>query len=413
MSLLIFFSLLSVILLWTRGEWSVRPRTALQWYLLFSVVYYSHRWIFQWGPESTLYASDAPAWVRLIKDVVFLGFIGLMAWRRGFRYSPLLWYALPLIFWFYLCGIVKLFTQNTSDTLLYYWRYPLEYIPLAFVAFEEDMGELIRFAAGCCWIVIGFLGLEIFSGRESGFALGGVFTRYGSIFGSPNDLGVFCGLGLLGLLVYQDQVGKKTRALLLPLLAGSLVLSASRSAIVGLMAGLISIWPRSKKWLAVVALLGSLFVGSLLVLFRDTQFVYDLVARVGDESAMQRVEELAQVKYEVYNWRTENLIFGSWPHIHQEDFYLATLLRTGFVGAGIFFLFCCSTLVRAKHPFLRAGLVSIIIGSIFVPHFDVFPVNFYFWLMAGAVWSVPALLQEQQFGPIRTAPLQPYSEAPF
>jgi len=412
LSLFVFFSLLSIILLWTRGEWSLRPRTALQWYLLFSVVYYSHRWIFQWGPESTLYASDAPDWVRIIKDVVFLGFIALMAWRGRFRHSPLLWYALPLVFWFYLCGVVKLYTQNTSETLLYYWRYPLEYIPLAFIAFEEDIGELTRFAAGCCWIVIGFLGLEILSGRDSGFSLGGLFTRYGSIFGSPNDLGVFCGLALLGLLVFRDRIGKRTRALLIPLLAGSLVLSASRSAIVGLTAGLISVWPRSKKWLAVVALLGSFFVGSLLMLFRDTQFVYDLVARLGDESAMQRVEELAQVKYEVYNWRSENLIFGSWPHIHQEDFYLATLLRTGFVGAGVFVLFCGSTLVRSKQPFLRAGLASIIVGSIFVPHFDVFPANLYFWLMAGAVWSVPTFLSEQP-DPIRTPPLQPYSEAPF
>lgn len=399
-----------MILFWTRTEWSLRPRTALQWYLLFSVVYYSHRWIFQWGPESTLYVSDAPGWVRIIKDVIFLAFIGLMAWRGRLRYSPLLWYALPLVVWFYLCGILKLFSENTSDTLLYYWRYPLEYIPLAFIAFEENLGELIRFGAGCCWIVIGFLGLEILSDRPSGFALGGLFTRFGSIFGSPNDLGLFCGLGLLGLLVFQDQIGKRTRALLVPLLVGSLLLSASRSSVVGLMAGLISIWPRSKKWLVVVGFLGALFVGSALLVFRDTEFVYDLVTRLGDESAMQRVEELAQTKSEIYNWNAGNFLFGSWPHIHQEDFYLATLLRTGFVGTAIFLVFCGTTALKAKHPFLRGGLVSILVGSAFVPHFDVFPANFYFWLMAGATWAIPgALLQVRRLPAAGTQPLRRYS----
>lgn len=242
MTILTFFAAVSVILFLTRTEWSIRPRTLLQLYILFSIVYYGHRWIVQWPPpEATLYDQGAPGWVRIIRAFSFVALVALMAWRAKFRYSPLLWYALPIVLWFSLCGTLKIFTEDPSDTLLYYWRYPLECIPLAFIDFEEDIEGLVRFGVGCCWVVIAFLGVEILADRPSGFILGGLYTRFSSTFASPNDLGVFCGLALLGLLVFRHQAGKATRMLLIPVLTGSLILSGSRSAILGFTAGLIDL----------------------------------------------------------------------------------------------------------------------------------------------------------------------------
>jgi hypothetical protein len=387
--LLVFLAALAVALFRTRRDWTLKPASFLQGYLLFTVVFYSYRWIFQWGtPETTLYEGDAPGYVRIIKDLVFVGFVLLGLWKRKFSSSPIIWYVGPIVAWFSLCSYMKLLALQDSHAVLFYWRMPLEYMPLCFMNFDEEFEGLQRFIVGLCWIVIGFLGMEVLSGRVSGFAKGGLYTRYGSIFGSPNELGVFVVLMLLCLLVFSDRIPEATRALLVLSLSIALVLTGSRSSMVGLVAGLISLWPRSKRWLGVIGIVAVVGCMFLMFAFRDIDVMGDLTMRATDETAMARLDQLDQVKSEIGGWGISSLVFGSWRHLFVENFYLAILLRAGFLGLGLLALLLAATLVRSTHPFLRAGIVSVLSASFFVPYLDVFPINVYFWLMVGAVWRL-------------------------
>src|SRR5439155_15125594 len=48
----------------------------LQAYLLFTVVFYFHRYVMGWGSSTTtIYRDDAPDWVKVLKDVVWAGFV--------------------------------------------------------------------------------------------------------------------------------------------------------------------------------------------------------------------------------------------------------------------------------------------------------------------------------------------------
>jgi hypothetical protein len=384
------FAALAIVLFCTRKDWTLKPTTLLQWYLLFTIVFYFYRWTFQWGPpETTRYEGDAPAWIRIIKDLVFVAFVSVCIAKGKFKYSPLVWYVTPFVVWLWLCTFVKLLKVEDSHNILFHWHTSLEYIPLAFVVFEEDIERLLKFALGCCWVVVAFLALEIFSGRTSGFLKDeALFSRYGSIFGSPNELGIFAVLALLGVLAFSDRIPKATKFLLLPALSSTLVLSGSRSSILGFVAGLISMWPRSKKWLLVIAVISVVFYLSLFTVFQDTTIVDDLISRVGDVSAASRIDQLEQVKAAVNSWGIAGIVFGGWEKIDQENYYLSLLLRTGLLGVLLLCTIVVVTLVRARDPFLRGGIVSILTASLFVPYLDIFPPNVYFWLMVGTVWSL-------------------------
>jgi len=382
--------MLVAVLLYTRKDWTLKPTSLLQWYLLFTIVFYFYRWTFQWGPpETTIYEGDAPAWIRIIKDLVFVAFVSVCIAKRKFKYSPLVWYVTPFVAWLWLCTIVKLLIVEDSHNVLFQWHTSLEYIPLAFVVLEEDIERLLKFAIGCCWVVVAFLALEIFSGRASGFFKDeAFFSRYGSIFGSPNELGIFVVLALLGILVFSDRIPKATKFVLLPSLSLTLVLSGSRSSILGFLGGLISLWPRSKKWLLVIAVIGVVLYVSLFTVFKDTTIVDDLISRVGDVSAASRIDQFEHVKAAVSSWGIPGIVFGGWGKIDQENYYLSLLLRTGFLGVLLLCAIVVVTLIRVRDPFLRGGIVSVLTASLFVPYLDIFPVNVYFWLMVGAVWSL-------------------------
>lgn len=402
--LYLFFAVLAIFLLTTRKQWTIVPSSALQWFILFSIVFYFYRWTFGWSmPEATIFDEDAPFWVRVIKDVVFVFFIGVCAIQGKMRKSALLWYVVPLVMWISICGYIRLLAVDDTHQVIFNWRCPIEYVCVAFLAFEENLETSFKFLTGCCWIVLGFLGLEVFSGRPTGFGKTGWEMRYGSIFGSPNDLGLFTVLMLLGVLLFPDRINKVMRSVLIVSLSIMLFLSVSRGAFVGLVCGMCSIWPRSKRWLFVIG--GSLLLCYVLLItaFRDAQFVDDLIARAWDASATERVVEIHQVSSEIQSWTLGGFVLGTLPHIHQENFYLSLLLRTGFPGLAVFLALAVATTVRARHPFLRASLVAVFIASCFTPYPDYFPVNTFFWMIVGITWKVSQHASETEVAPVNAA----------
>src|SRR5258706_276752 len=209
----IFLLLLATFLFHSRAQWTLKPVTPLQYFLLFSIVFHSYVWAFGWGaPEATIFDADAPLWVRSIRHLAILGLVVACLIRNKLRRSSLMWFVALTAIWISVCSLARLVTQDDTRTVVFYWYVPLEFMPLAFLDFKEEVDQLTRFAIGCCWIVIGFLGLEAFSDRPTGFGKGGLEQRYGSTFGSPNDLGIFAVLALLGVMVFSDRIKQPMRA---------------------------------------------------------------------------------------------------------------------------------------------------------------------------------------------------------
>ena len=88
-------------------------------------------------------------------------------------------------------------------------RLPLEYVPLVFIfpfiLRGESSMKYLRAFVPLIQLTLLFLAVEVFSGRRTGMDYGGIYIRYGSIFGSPNDFGVFMMLSTTILLAFLAE----------------------------------------------------------------------------------------------------------------------------------------------------------------------------------------------------------------
>jgi len=375
-------------------------------FLTFSVCFYSYRFLFGMGSSlTTYYDSDAPAWLRVSKDVIWLivllaalAFSNAESWefaRRNRQQHSLFFRTLfALVTLFVISGVVHLFYyQSPIDTFLYWIRYPLEYVPLAFFLplFVIRWRSFVPLLLGLGWLSVAFLAFEMFSGKQMGF-----FNRYGSIFGSPNDYGIFCGLFIIGLLVCAK---KWSQWLLLALMVCGLVLTLSRSAFVGTLTGLCSLlYLRRVRigGLLGIALLASL-VGILLWSFPDVlgfqQVQYGLAHFDVDSSAISRLHELQLFQARFGDLDLATLFLGT-DYFHVESWYLALLVRTGIFGLLLWLAVMGATVIHGwryrerneAHAIALAAFISICVASAFIPYPDTFPTNLYLWLAVGTIW---------------------------
>jgi hypothetical protein len=382
-----------------------RERFLLPAYLIFSVCFYAYRYLFGLGSAITIYDSDAPEWLRLSKDIVWLCFLFLTvlfarsgAWdavRSNWKGKGTFLVSLcALIFAFMVAGWIHLFFyQSALDTFLYWYRYPLEYIPIVLllpllVNRWEPFGRLAVFL---CYVSILFLAYEMFSGRETGFVF-----RYGSIFGSPNDFGLFCTLMILGLLVC-GQTWKEW--LLVGLMTLGLLASMSRSAMLGLAIGLFTLtFLKRVRWGVIVGVVLLCVVAGFVVWSHpETLQFSEVTFAMGhfgvDESSLTRFDEVNQYANSMGDLNLTTLLFGT-SYFHVESWYLALLIRTGVAGLGLWIAVIAATLRRGwkfrrvspVHAVAVASVAAISAACIFLPLPDMFPSNFYLWLSVGVIW---------------------------
>jgi hypothetical protein len=375
-------------------------------FLIFSVCFYSYRFLFGMGsPLTTYYDSDAPDWLRVSKDVIWLTVLLIAlassnaeSWEivtRNRKEHPLFFRALSaFVSLFVLMGLIHLFYyQSALDTFLYWIRYPLEYIPIAFLMplFVVRWRPIVPVLLGLGWLSVAFLFVEMFSDRQMGF-----YYRYGSIFGSPNDYGVFCALFIIGLLACAR---KWSHWLLLMFMICGLVLTLSRSAFAGLLAGICSLlYLRQVRVGALVALLLLVTAASLLVwnfpdLLGFEQVQYGLAHFDVDSSAISRLHELQVFQTRFGEFDLAPLLWGT-DYFHIESWYLALVARTGAFGLLLWVAIMGATVVRGwryrnlsqVHAVAASGLISLCVASAFIPYPDTFPTNLYLWLAVGTVW---------------------------
>jgi hypothetical protein len=375
-------------------------------FLIFSACFYSYRFLFGMGSSlTTYYDSDAPTWLRILKDGVWIGvlLIGLAfsnaeSWefaRRNRQEHATFFRALfALVVLFLVMAVIHLFYfQSPIDTFLYWIRYPLEYLPLAFFLplFVLRWRPLAPLLLGLGWLSVTFLAFEMFSGRQMGF-----FNRYGSILGSPNDYGMFSGLFIIGLLVCARRW---TEWLLLVFMICGLFLTLSRSAIVGTLAAICSLLYLRRARIGALVAVG--LFGSLIAIlpwrfpdvFGFQQVQYALAHFDVDSSALSGLNELQIFQTRFGDFDLATLLFGT-DYFHMESWYLALLIRAGVFGLLLWLAVMAATLVRGwrhrrlsqAHAVAFASVIGTGVASAFIPYPDTFPTNLYLWLAVGTVW---------------------------
>lgn len=378
-------------------------------YLIFSVCFYSYRFLYGMGsPLTTAYDSDAPAWLRVSKDLIWLGVLVAalafsseesrqLARQNRQAHAAFFQTLVVLIGVFVFMGIIHLFYhQSPLNTFLYWIRYPLEYVPMAFFMpiFVFRWRPLVPLLLGLGWVSVAFLAIEMFSGKPTGF-----YGRYGSILGSPNDYGMLCALFVLSLLVCARTW---SHWLLMAFTLCGLVMALSRSASAGLLAGISSLLylRRGRVGALIGVVLLICLTGLLFWKFPDflalEQVKYGL-AHFGvtelDNSAISRLNEFQVFETRFGDFEFAPLLFGT-DYFHIESWYLALVVRTGVLGLLLWLAVMGATCVRGwryrnasrVHAVATANLICICVASGFIPYPDVFPTNLYLWMAVGVIW---------------------------
>jgi hypothetical protein len=405
-------------------------------YLAFSVIFYYSRWVMGWGnPYTTIYGQDAPNWVKLIKDVVWIGFVAVFAFRaltrpRYDRNMPLRMTArgsiliLLTLVYLVLPSFALIYARGrVFDIVLMAIRYPLEYVPFVFIFPFILRGEssirYLRTLIPLVWLSLIFLGVEMFSGRRTGFGYGGWYTRYGSIFGSPNDYGVFMMLALATVLAFLAErairwTPKVVAFLILCLcaLAATISLSANFAMIFTTINLVLFTKDRIKSALTVIAI--AVLVAGLYFAFPNVGVSRFLVIRVEnlvnfrEESASSHYTSVIMAEDAITRFEPTEYVFGTFDSRNQalapETYYLRTFYLRGGASLVILLLIIGLSLYESHHRyrvakgdrerrglFLAAflGVAGIAFACLFIPYLDSFPTNFYFWFLVAIIWCEP------------------------
>lgn len=416
------------------GQFYLKP-TLLEAYLLFTVVFYFQRYVMGWGAENTIFKEDAPNWVRVIKDVVWatftLGVIVKFVMRPRFpRRTPLWATAAGQVFvgitLVYAClPVLALMYGRGSlfDIVLYDLRFPLEYIPIIFLMpflLEGRSGiRFLRFFVPLILITLMFLAFEVSSGRPTASGWGGIHNRYGSIFGSPNDFGMFLTLSLTVMLGLLAERAIRWTAKVIGLMALCLCALASTVSLSSIFAMVVatltlSLFARNKVRSAMTLFMVALFAIGLYFAFPRASVSSYLTERIEnlrslrEGSAYGHYLAVVEVEDAVARFSGPEYLVGTftsrdemmWP----ETYYLRTLYTRGAVSLGALLLMIFMSIRQAHRRYraasgnpeqrglflaLMASVVAFAFGSIFNPYFDMFPSNFYFWFLVAILWCEP------------------------
>jgi hypothetical protein len=405
-------------------------------YLAFSVIYYYSRWVMGWGnPYTTIYGQDAPNWVKVIKDIVWVGFVVVFAFRaltrpRFGRNMPL-WFTprgmilvLLTVVYLVLPTLALIYARgNIFDIVLLAMRYPLEYVPFVFlfpfILRGESSIRYLRTFIPLASLSLMFLGIEMFSGRRTGMGYGGMYTRYGSIFGSPNDFGVFMMLAIATALAFLAErairwTPKVVAFLILCLcgLAATISLSANLAMVFTTINLVLFTKDRIKSVMTVIAV--AILAACLYYVFPDVGVAKFLVVRIEnlatfrDESATSHYTSVILAEDAINRFEPAEYVFGTFDSRNQalapETYYLRTFYLRGGASLVILLAIIGLSLFESHHRYRAAkgdrerrglflacflGVAGVAFACLFIPYLDSFPSNFYFWFLVAIIWCEP------------------------
>jgi hypothetical protein len=405
-------------------------------YLAFTVIFYYSRWVMQWGMQATtVYGADAPNWVRVIKDLVWVGVFAVFGFRAltrpKFSRNMPLWFtprgmimvllmviflALPFLSFFYARG-------GLFDVVLIDFRLPLEYVPIVFifpfVLRGESSIKYLRAFVPLILLTLLFLGVEMFSGRRTGMDYGGIYVRYGSIFGSPNDFGVFMMLSTTAVLAFLAERATKwshKAIALLVLMLCAVASTVSLSAIFSMVFTSIALilFSRNRVKGALTVLAAVVLVAGLYFAFPQVGVSRLIGERLGnlatlhEGSARSHYTSVVIAEDEISRFEPAEYLLGTFQSRNDLSLPETYYLRTFFVRGAISLLVILSMIgltgfegfrrYRAaagdrqrRALFLAAflGVAGFAFASLFISYFESFPSNFYFWFLVAIIWCEP------------------------
>jgi hypothetical protein len=433
-------------------------------YLAFTVIFYYCRWVMGWGQVGlTIYTEDAPTWVKVTKDIVWIGFVAIFGFRALTRprfdrnmplwFTPrgmvmvllaLIYLALPTLSVIYARG--DLFVIVLADL-----RFPLEYVPIVFlfpfVLRGQSSFRYLRTFIPLLVLSLLFLGVEMFSGRATGFGGLGLYVRYGSIFGSPNDFGMFLMLSITFLLAFL-AVGAVRLSLkvvvLLGLCVGALASTISLSSIFAMVFSTVCLvlFARDKVKGALTVLAVVVLAAGLYFSFPDAAVPKFLTERIEslsslrEGSAYQHYGSVVSTEEAIKRFEPMEYLVGTFQSrkelILPETYYLRTFYVRGGVSLLILLSIISMSLFEAHRRYRAAqgdrmrrglflgaflGVAGAAFACLFIPYLDIFPSNFYFWFLVAIIWCEPmsekevaaklAVRPRQQVGRARAQELAP------
>jgi hypothetical protein len=421
-------------------------------YLAFTVIFYYCRWVMRWGfVGTTIYKEDAPNWVRVLKDIVWIGFVAIVGFRaltrpRFDRNMPL-WFT-PRGMAFVLLAVIYLVLPTFSliyargnffDIVLFDMRYPLEYVPFLFlfpfVLRGESSVKYLRTFIPLIILSLLFLGVEMFSGIPTGFGGLGLYVRYGSIFGSPNDFGVFLMLSitvLLSFLVERAIRWSPKVIALLGLCLGALASTISLSSIFAMSFSIVALvlFARDRTKSALTVLAAVALAAGLYFSFPDaavskflTERLHNL-ATLQEGSAYSHYTSVEQAEEAIKRFEPVEYVVGTFQSRNDimlpETYYLKTfyirggsslLVLLSIIGLTLFEAYRRYRMARGnrmrKALFLSAflGVAGVAFACLFISYLDTFPSNFYFWFLVAIIWCEP-MSEKEVAAKLATRPRQ-------
>lgn len=265
---------------------------------------------------------------------------------------------------------------------------------------------------------------------------GGILRSF-STFNQPFAFGLFLMLVLLiGIPVaLRDRTRPRNLAFLLvtPVLVAGLLSSTVRSAILGLLAGMVFLAVHRHRNLA--HLLGPVLIAALLVptsvysallsaeSLDDRTTGWDRMVDVALSApfgvGIGATGSAAEKTTEVAGNTAGTLFAPEWDAGYQPDnHYVKTLLELGPLGLWLLVLLLLATFLAARRASvhgtgpdagLAAGLAATIVAAAaasgFATYFEIFPMDVYFWLGLGVLAGLPS-------GPARESPAAPSRAVP-
>jgi hypothetical protein len=248
---------------------------------------------------------------------------------------------------------------------------------------------------------------------------GGMYTRYGSIFGSPNDFGVFMMLTIATVLAFLAERAirwsPKVVALLILCLcaiASTASLSANFAMVFTTTNLVLFTKDRIKSALTVIAV--AVLAAGLYYTFPNVGVAKLLALRVesvpnlGDESTRSHYSSILVTEEAIDRFEPVEYVFGTLESRNQalapETYYLRTFYLRGGASLVILLAVIGLSLFEGHHRYRAAkgdrnrrglflacflGVAGIAFACLFIPYLDTFPSNFYFWFLVAIIWCEP------------------------
>lgn len=396
--------------------------------VVFSQVYYFHRWLYQYSDSGTspTYSNTPLAWQIAKYPVILIltafCLVNLVALRTRFERNYTYGFSTTLSLTFLGATLLTLssLTDNTLGLALYrIWFFipAVLMLPLIYRG-RPTLDVLHRCTKFLVAYHIVFTGIEYVayqvSGRLPGLSYPGGLVRFGGGLDDPNGFAILLVLPILVLLASPSKQKVLAIGTLTVLLLMTVSFSGTVAAVVGLFT-YIYIARRTKVLLASFSLMA---VGALYGVHTG------LFAKIYSEKAISAGSRFSLggsaatggdgIGSFLSHASIEQLVFGAAGRGYvSENAYFFLVMNYGLLLTVAVSFLCVATIVRGLRRVraLRAqgqiwaanywaALTSFILGfavaSLGVPYLSVFPVNLVFWTVSMLVWlpnSTPSVTQ--------------------